>query len=222
MKARARYSAWLEPATWLGAVLMRALGATWRIERSGSDPSDPRRGKQEPSIFALWHSHLLPLVYTHRGRGAVVLVSRHQDGQIVARVLERLGFHTARGSSTRGGEAGVRELLANAEVGRHLAVTPDGPRGPAEVVKPGVIYIASQTGMPVVPVAAASRPSRRLGSWDGMRVPWPFARVRVEVGEPLRVPATLDDAGVERWRTRLESEMRALTARVRGAVGEPR
>ena len=222
MKSRSRYPGWLEPATWAGAALMRTLGATWRIERLGNDPSDPRRGQQEPSIFALWHSHLLPLVYTHRGREAVVLVSRHQDGQLVARVLERLGFHTARGSSTRGGEQGLLELLARAEAGHHLALTPDGPRGPAEVVKPGVIYVASRTGMPVVPVAAASRPSRRLGSWDGMRVPWPFARVRIEVGEPLRVPATLDDASVERWRSQLETEMRQLAERVRGAVGEPR
>jgi lysophospholipid acyltransferase (LPLAT)-like uncharacterized protein len=114
------------------------------------------------------------------------------------------------------------ELLAHAEAGRHLALTPDGPRGPAEVVKSGVIYLASRTGMPVIPVAAASRPSRRLRSWDGMRVPWPFARVRVETGAALRVPPGLDDAGEEQWRARLESELRSLTARVRAAVGEPR
>jgi hypothetical protein len=218
----ARYPAWLEPATWLGAALIRVLGATWRIERLGNDPSDPRGGTREPSIFVFWHSQLLPLVYTHRGRDAVVLVSRHKDGQLIARVLERLGFHTARGSSTRGGGPGMLELLEHAEAGHHLALTPDGPRGPAEVVKPGVIYLASRTGMPVVPVAAASRPSRRLRSWDAMRVPWPFARLRIEVGAPLRIPAELDEASEERWRARLESEMRELTERVRAAVGEPR
>jgi lysophospholipid acyltransferase (LPLAT)-like uncharacterized protein len=222
MTRGARYPLWLEPATWLAAMLMRGLGASWRIERVGEDPSDPGIGRHEPSIFALWHSQLLPLVYTHRGRDAVVLVSRHLDGQIVARVLERLGFRTARGSSTRGGGEGMLELLAHAEAGRHLALTPDGPRGPAEVVKPGIIYLASRTGMPVIPVVAAARPSRRLGSWDGMRVPWPFARLRVESGAALRVPPGLDEAGEERWRTRLETELRALTERVRAAVGEPR
>jgi lysophospholipid acyltransferase (LPLAT)-like uncharacterized protein len=151
-----------------------------------------------------------------------VLVSQHLDGQVIARILERLGYHTGRGSSTRGGGEGVRALLAHAQVGRDLAVTPDGPRGPAEVVKPGVIYLASRSGLPVIPVAAASRPSRRLESWDGFRVPGPFARVRVAMGPPLRVPAVLDDTARERWRQRLESALREMTTRVRAEVGEPR
>lgn len=222
MSRRKRYPPWLGPATWLAAVLVRLIGATWRIERHGHDPSDPRLRSSEPSIFALWHSQLLALIYTHRGRDAVVLVSRHRDGELVSRLLERLGYRTARGSSTRGGGEGLLSLLSHAEAGRSLAVTPDGPRGPAEVVKPGVIYLAARSGLPIVPIACASRPSRRLRSWDGMRVPGWFARLRVEAGAPLRIPAELDEASENRWRDRLESEMRALTDRVRAAVGEPR
>lgn len=222
MTHRVRYPWWLEPATWLGAQLMRMLGATWRIERDGDDPSESDDPRRERAIFAFWHSQLLPLVYTHRDRDAAVLVSQHFDGQVIARILERLGYRTARGSSTRGGGEGVRALLAHAQLGRDLAVTPDGPRGPGEVVKPGVIYLASRSGLPVIPVAAASHPSRRLRSWDRFRVPGPFARVRVTVGAPLRVPAVLDDAGEERWRLRLENELREMTTRVRATVGEPR
>ncbi|MGH7742673.1 MAG: lysophospholipid acyltransferase family protein, partial [Candidatus Eiseniibacteriota bacterium] len=99
---------------------------------------------------------------------------------------------------------------------------PDGPRGPAEVVKPGVIYLAQRSGLPLLPVAVGARPSRRLRSWDGMRVPAPFARLHVETGMPMHVPAALDQAGEESWRVRLETELRELTGRVRAAVGEPR
>ncbi|MGH3055085.1 MAG: DUF374 domain-containing protein, partial [Gaiellaceae bacterium] len=126
MSARPRYPWWLEPATALAAALIRLLGSTWRIERHGDDPSASRVAGRERAIFVLWHSQLIPLVYTHRDRDAAVLVSRHLDGQVVARVLERLGYHTARGSSTRGAEAGVLGLLAHVACGRDIAITPDG------------------------------------------------------------------------------------------------
>jgi len=222
MTRNVRYPWWVEPGTWLASALVRAVGATWRIERIGVDPTESSDPARERFIFAFWHSQLVPLVYSHRDRDAAVLVSRHLDGQVITRILERLGFHTARGSSTRGGDEGLRGLLAHAQVGRDLGVTPDGPRGPAEVVKPGVVYLASRSGLPVIPISAASRPSRRLRSWDGLRIPAPFARVRIETGAPLRIPSMLDEAAEERWRLRLESELRELTTRVRSAIGEPR
>lgn len=220
MSDRAAHPAWMEPATALGAAVIRALGATWRIERIGDDPSGRGGHDGPPHIFAFWHAQLLPLVYTHRDRRAAVLVSQSRDGEIIARVLERLGYLTARGSSTRGGDEGLRDLLAHAEAGHHLAVTPDGPRGPAEVVKPGVIYLAARSGLPVLPLACAARPSRRLDSWDAMRVPMPFARVRVELGVPFRVPVDASEAKQEELRVRLERTLKELSARVRDAAGE--
>jgi lysophospholipid acyltransferase (LPLAT)-like uncharacterized protein len=154
---------------------------------------------------------MLPLVWTHRNGGGGVLISQHRDGELIARVCERFGFRTARGSSTRGGETGALELMRFAAEGRSLGVTPDGPRGPAERVKPGVLWLAARTGLPVVPVASASRPFWRLNSWDGFRIPPPFARVAVGYGDPIRVSADLDDDGLEARRLEIEQGLTRLT-----------
>lgn len=211
---------WIGVAALAGAWVLRLLGATWRIERVGLDAVEARLSGGERFIFALWHARLLPLIFTHRGRSAAVLISRHRDGELIARLVERLGYVAARGSSTRGGEEGARAMLRLAEEGHLLGVTPDGPRGPAEVVKPGLIYLASRTGFPVVPVAAAASPARRLSSWDGFRVPWPFARVVIGYGAPISVPARLDDAQIETWRARVEGALHDLTADLARRVGE--
>jgi len=202
------------------SLLLRALGATWRIERRGMDAWERELAAGARCIFAFWHARMLPLVYTHRGRGIVVLVSRHHDGEWIARVIERLGFGTVRGSSTRGGEEATRALVAAAARHPMLAFTPDGPRGPAERVKPGVVWLASRTGIPVVPVATAARRAHVFRSWDRFRVPLPFARVVVAYGAPIYVPPFEDDAGLERERVRVERALAALTADVAAAAGE--
>ncbi len=205
-----------------GALLIRVLGSTWRIDRRGLDAADGRIAAGERCILAFWHARMLPLVYTHRGRRIAVLVSRHRDGELIARIIERLGFVTARGSSTRGGEEGVLEMLRYAEQGHVLGISPDGPRGPAEQLKPGVVYLASRTGLPVVPLASAAAGAHVLGSWDRFRVPRPFARVVVACGPPIMVPPALEAAEAERWRGTLETAIVALTRETAARAGEAR
>jgi lysophospholipid acyltransferase (LPLAT)-like uncharacterized protein len=149
-----------------------------------------------PVIYAFWHRYQLLMAFVHRGRGVRVLVSRSRDGEFIARTLERLGFQTARGSSSRGGATAFRELLAALTQGRNVAVTPDGPRGPSESIQPGVLALAAATGAPVVPIAWAGGPVRRLRSWDGFLVPLPFGRYEVVYGDPVTLPA--DDAVARR------------------------
>jgi hypothetical protein len=211
---------WLAPAALLGAALVRLLGRSWRIERLGTAERDARIGAGEACIFAFWHARLLPLVYTHRRRRIAVLVSRHHDGELIARIVERLGFVTARGSSTRGGDEAVRELLRLARRGHALAITPDGPRGPAEQAKAGLVYLASKTGLAVVPVATSARRALRLGSWDGFRVPWPFTRVVVGYGPPLAVPPALAEHEVESWRARIQGAIQDLGRELARRSGE--
>ena len=214
-----RYPWWMEPTAIGGALLLRLIGATWRIERADLAGYDARLAGGERCLFALWHARLLPLVYTHRHRAVAVLVSRHRDGELITRVIRKLGYEAGRGSSTRGGEEGLRDMIEWAGKGHLLAITPDGPRGPAERVKPGLVYLASRTGFPIVPVAAAARPAWRLRSWDGFRVPKPFARVRVAYGTPIPVPADLDREGIERVRLAAEAAIARLTAELDAAVG---
>jgi len=212
---------WLPVAARAGAALLATLSFTWRKEYAdGYAAQDARLLSGERCIYAFWHARMLPLVISHRGRGVVVLISRHRDGEWIARTIEALGFRTARGSSTRGAQSGVLEMLGMAERGHSLAITPDGPRGPARRVKPGLVYLASRTGWPIVPVTAAARAAWVLRSWDRFRVPRPFARVRYAYGEPIRVPRPLDPGAEEQWRGRVEEALEDLAARTAAAVGE--
>jgi lysophospholipid acyltransferase (LPLAT)-like uncharacterized protein len=212
---------WLGPAAVLGAWLVRVLGASWRIERVNMSERESRFQAGERCVFACWHARMLPFAFTHRGRGIGVLISQHRDGELIARIIGRLGFTTARGSSTRGGEEGVREMLRLAESGRLLGITPDGPRGPAEQVKPGLVYLASRTGLAVVPIASAASRAWCFRSWDRFRFPWPFARVVVGYGAPIAVPRALGEPDVEVWRARIQGALDDLTRDLGRRAGEP-
>lgn len=177
-------SAW--GAWWAGAAY-RALARTWRMELVGSEHLAAARDRG-PFVFALWHRTLLPLLWRHRAEGITLLVSRHADGSLVADMAVRLGYRLARGSSTRGGVSGLRELLRALAEGSPAAVTPDGPRGPAGVAKAGAVAAARRAGAPILPVAAAARSHWRARSWDGLAVPLPFARVRIAYGPPWHPP----------------------------------
>jgi lysophospholipid acyltransferase (LPLAT)-like uncharacterized protein len=193
---------------------------TWRVDSRGIEAYDQTLRDGARCVFAFWHSRMIPLVWTHRGRGAMVLVSQHRDGELVARVAQWMGFTTARGSSTRGGDEGARQLLRAAADGTLIAITPDGPRGPAEQVKPGLLHIASRAGLPVVPVASASSASWVIRSWDRLHVPKPFARVVVAYGDPIPVPGDLDDAGAERLAGTVGEALQRLVATTRARAGE--
>jgi lysophospholipid acyltransferase (LPLAT)-like uncharacterized protein len=219
--SRDRHPWWMGPLPSVAAALVLLLGRTWRITRRNLEARDAASARGEGCIFAFWHARLLPLVFTHRRRGIVVLISQHRDGELIARIVERLGFATARGSSTRGGGEGARAMLTHAALNRRLAITPDGPRGPAQIVKPGLVYLAGRSGLPVIPVAAAASRAWRLRSWDGFRVPLPFARVVVAYGEPIHVPHDLAREDAESWRLRIEQALDQLTAEVAAGAGEP-
>ena len=211
---------WLSPAAYLGSCLVRVLALTWRVEVVNSSEYVAALASGERFVYAFWHSGMLPLVVLHRGEGIAVLVSRHRDGELIARLIERLGYVTARGSSTRGGDAGVREMLVWAERGHQLAITPDGPRGPAEQVKDGLCYLAARTRRRVVPIGIGARPAWWLHSWDRFRVPKPFARVCVTHGAPLALAAHAADA-TGRARAALETAIGELTRETRRRAGDP-
>jgi hypothetical protein len=141
----------------------------------------------KPFVFVLWHGGLLPLTYWHRDRDISVLVSEHRDGEIIARILHAWGCHTIRGSSTRGGGRALLEMTRELERGSVVAVTPDGPRGPALEFQPGALVVAQRAHVPVVPIAVRVNRAWRINSWDGFLIPKPFARVTIAWGDPLFV-----------------------------------
>jgi hypothetical protein len=189
----------------LGALAIRALGSSWRVESSGALPG---RG---PYVVVAWHQGMLIAAYVLRDRGLWVPLSLSRDGDWAASVLRRLGFaESPRGSSSRGGSQLLREMIRRVGAGESGGVLPDGPRGPAFEAKPGVLALASASGAPLVPVGVAALPARRLGSWDRALLPLPFARVRFHYGAALEIPRSADAAALEHWRARLTEELHRL------------
>ncbi len=179
---------WAEPLfTSVGFVLVGLLARTWRFRETGREHPQVLYDAKRPFVFALWHSRILPLLFLHRHEGMVLLISRHRDGGLLATLAERWGYRFVRGSTQRGGEVGLLGVVRALQAGGVVAITPDGPRGPAERVKPGIVAAAQHAGVPVVP--ATARPSRAwwLSSWDRFCIPQPFATIDVTYGAPLGI-----------------------------------
>jgi lysophospholipid acyltransferase (LPLAT)-like uncharacterized protein len=157
----------------VGAWIIRRLGRSMRIESKGHEVADELYREGKRAIFAFWHARQLMMPFAYRGERAYVLISQHQDGEIIARIVERFGFLAVRGSSTRGGVEALRELIRLGHSGLDLVVTPDGPKGPAHVAKIGVIQLARATGLPIVPLTAAcsKKNSSRAGIGSCSRGP---------------------------------------------------
>ncbi len=203
----------------LGPIILRLLCWTLRIEeRPETSGKLFHEGAFGKVIMAFWHSSQLVLAYAGRGQGIQVLISQHADGEYIARVIKGMGFGVVRGSSTRGGSRAMINMVREAERGNFLAVTPDGPRGPREEVQPGVIFLAKKTGLPILPVGLGYSNCWRLPSWDGFRIPKPFSKVIIAVGEPIIVPSELGDDELEDYRRTLEKTLNGLSADAEAAA----
>ncbi len=159
----------------IGAAVIRGLGRSMRMESQGHEQVDALYRQGQHIILAFWHAQQLMIPTGYRGTGANVLISQHQDGEIIARIISRFGHWAVRGSSTRGGAFALRELIRRGRTGADLVVTPDGPKGPRQIAKPGIIQLAKATGLPIVPLAfgCSKKNSSRagIGSWSRTRGP---------------------------------------------------
>ena len=174
-------------ATAAGAGLVRLLAATWRYRIHGWEHVVAARATGRPVIYILWHSRILPLLYHRRGEGMALLISRHRDGGYLAELSERWGYRVVRGSSKRGGEVGLLGLVRALKSGGEVALTPDGPRGPAERMKPGALAAAQHANALVVPSGARASAAWWIQSWDRFCVPRPFATVDIVYSAPFGV-----------------------------------
>ena len=195
---------------WVSAWLLRALGATWRVEIAGVDPRRDTR-PEAPHLAALFHESMLPCAWLFRDRGYSVAVSRSRDGDLIRATLLALGYaEPARGSSSRGGSAALRGLLRHHGEGTTVAVLVDGPRGPARVAKTGIVALGRMADTPIQPVAFSARPALRLGSWDQSLLPLPFARVVCAFGAPIDATGADDEAHEQSVARRLDETLAAL------------
>ena len=172
-----------------GASAIRALASTWRYRTVGEDIPAGLRSRKEPILFTLWHGQMLPLLWFHRNQGVAVLVSEHSDGEIIARILEWMGYALIRGSTSRGAGRALIGLTRTLKDGNDVAITPDGPRGPRHKFAPGAVVAANRAGVPIVPAVAHVERCWQLSSWDGFVIPKPFARITIAYGPATRVHA---------------------------------
>jgi hypothetical protein len=185
------------------------LAATWRVRVRGAEHLRQLREAHRPFVFVLWHSRILPLLFHHRGEGVVLLISRHRDGGHLADLADRWGYSAVRGSTRRGGEVGLLGLVRALEGGAVVAVTPDGPRGPAQRVQPGAVAAAQHAGVPLLPISARPSAAWWLDTWDRMCIPKPFAAVEIVYGPPVEVGPGKD--GLRRGMAAVERSLRELT-----------
>ncbi len=201
-------------AAGLGGAALDALMRTTSVRTEGEENFRQFWRREQPVVFTLWHGRLLPCTYHHRHQGVVTLISQHRDGEYITRVVKKWGYTAVRGSSSRGGLDALRELVRHLRAGRSLAMTPDGPRGPREKMKPGPLLAAQLTGAPIVPVVSGASRASFFGGWDRFMIPHPFARLQIAYGEPLHVPRRAGEAEMEAISAEVEARLGALMKRV--------
>ena len=197
----------------IGYPLISALGHTlrWRVE--GLHHYDAIMASGRRPVMAFWHGRILPATFYFRRRGIVVITSENFDGEWIARIIERFGFGTARGSTTRGGSAALRQMVRDMRAGRAAGFTVDGPRGPARIAQPGAVWLAKATGNPLLPFHLEASSCWSVRSWDRTQIPKPFSTVALVVGDPIPVPRDASEHDLEAMRDRLERTLRALEDR---------
>jgi len=214
----------------LGAQLLRVIYATLRWEKRGLHVADQHWSLGEPAILTMWHGDQLMAPWAYRidqadlqsarresgntnllPRKIKALTSQHADGRIIAYALESLGIGNIAGSSTRGGVRALVQMRRTIESeGCHLAITPDGPKGPIYKAKPGIISVASATGARILPIGFGYERAWRVNSWDRMVIPKPFSRARMVAGELMYVPPNLSEEEREQYLIALEDELNRL------------
>lgn len=189
----------------LGSLMFRALAASWRVETVG----DQNFGTAPGRVLALWHGNMLLGLRHHGQRGMHVLVSPSDDGDLAKMLLTNNGYQVIRGSSSRRGSRALREMLAALAQDKDVIVTPDGPRGPMHSMNPGPVFMAKETGRPIVPIGLACSRAWRLNSWDKFAIPKFFSRVVVRYGQPLLVPNHSTETEQRAYTTQLKTELLA-------------
>jgi lysophospholipid acyltransferase (LPLAT)-like uncharacterized protein len=205
---------------WLIQLYIRLVHATSRWTMIGGDIPAELVAARRPFIVAFWHGRMLmlPVMWARRAP-LYMLMSGHRDGRIIADAVAYFGIGWVAGSSGAGGTAALRAMVRHIRGGACVGITPDGPYGPAMRASEGIVAAARLTKAPIVPMTYATSRRRIIASWDRFHLALPLSRGVFLWGEPITVPASLDDDEAERWRALIEERMNALTAEADRRVG---
>jgi len=199
---------------WLGSHvagrIIRLLRRTVKLEIVGQENLDYLMNNGGRAIFAFWHGNMVIPMMRLIGKDITALVSQHGDGEIIARILDNLGFGLVRGSSTRGGIAALKEMVKLLKQPNIVVITPDGPKGPYREFKIGAVLLAQRTGVPVLPMSAYTSSPRFLKSWDRFLIVKPFVHCVLMYGDPIPVEKDLTLEELEEKRRLVEQAVRDL------------
>lgn len=197
----------------VGPLFVRFICGSSRLSVTGSEIL-ARHAAQGRCVFAFWHSRIFFMIYYYarylRTCRVSTLISLSRDGDYAAILAERFGQEAVRGSSSRGGMKALRALAGRLAEGHNVALTPDGPRGPALQVQDGVIRLAQITGATIIPLSYDARSKWTLRSWDRFILPKPFGRIHMAVGEPFSVPKQASPEELREHRDRLQQALTNL------------
>jgi lysophospholipid acyltransferase (LPLAT)-like uncharacterized protein len=195
---------------------IRSLGRTVHLQILGQEKIIRLSEKEDFGILALWHGRHFLLVdqyrrqFTNRKK-MCVMTSESKDGELLARILRKFNFRVVRGSSSRGAVSGLMKLIDVMREGYDTIIAVDGPRGPREVVKSGVIVLAQKTGYPIIPLSASAKQYWLINSWDRYMIPKPFTSGVVSVGDPIYVSANANKNELEQKRLLVETSLKEIT-----------
>jgi lysophospholipid acyltransferase (LPLAT)-like uncharacterized protein len=178
-------------------MFISVIGRTLRWQSVGDSHLQDIYKSGNRAILAFWHGRIIPVTYYFRHRGIVVMTSMNRDGEAIAQCIERLGYGTARGSSTRGGLKALAQMAQMIRSGRDAGFTIDGPRGPRYVAKQGAVLLALKTGAPILCFHVSMKHKIQLRSWDEFQIPLPFTSAILLQAQPVWVPS---DASAEHLR----------------------
>jgi hypothetical protein len=188
--------------------VIRVLGPTLRFETLGTHYADETYAAGKQCIWAFWHRVIIPIVWWARKRGIVVMNTTAFDGQWTRKVIERLGFGTAQGSSSRGGLRGLAVMARRIEEGFDSGFTIDGPRGPRYIAKPGPVMLARKTGCPIMVFHVGVEHGKTFEkTWDHFLMPRPYSRCAIIFAPPIHVPSDADAAMMEAKHNEMQKEL---------------
>jgi lysophospholipid acyltransferase (LPLAT)-like uncharacterized protein len=186
---------------------LKILMKTSRVIYLNKEYIEPYLEEKKPFILSLWHCNAFTGPILIRDMDLYILISQSRDGELINRIVKRFNNHSVRGSSSKGGIQALKLLIKIAREGKRILITPDGPRGPAFKLQPGIITLASQTGIPIIPFHHESIKQKKAKSWDAMRIPALFNTIIVSYGEPIFIPPNLDEQIFEHYRQLVENRM---------------
>jgi len=194
-----------------GFLFIKIISSTYRFRFLGLENEKAALQERGAVIYGGWHQRLFSGIAPFARRKPIVItISESRDGEYIAKIAELVGWHTVRGSSSRGGSKAFRELKAFAKNGYNIAHIVDGPQGPPEVIKPGLLRIARATGLPIVPAAVSPQKKWVFNSWDRFMIPKPFSKIIVRFGESVHVSKSMSKNDLEKERQRIEKQLKIM------------